>query len=146
MPGLFARRFTAPQGGAKDLYDVQRFVRDRRQHAEPGSVGWLMGTLANVGPCTSLGSYPTVWDMSDGGTLCYKCVCDNIGQIARSTRDGERDGWRVVAHGVNWEDTDLSCDDCNKRIESAYGEPADREETCNAATHDELDSTCGCER
>lgn len=44
--------------------------------------------------------------------LCPKCANDN------GTSDP------VEAHGVNWEDPDLYCDDCSERIESAYAEDA----------------------
>lgn len=31
-------------------------------------------------------------------------------------------GWRIVAQDVNWEDQDMICVHCNKKIESAYGD------------------------
>lgn len=103
------------------------FVRDRRNQAEPGSVGWLMGTL-KAGRYTSVGSYPTYWRTQCGATLCYKCVRENAAQIGRSIRDNkicglrDTDGYCVVAHDVNWEDASMHCDDCGQRIESAYAE------------------------
>jgi hypothetical protein len=32
------------------------------------------------------------------------------------------DQCRIVASDINWEDASLTCDNCNQRIESAYGE------------------------
>jgi hypothetical protein len=32
------------------------------------------------------------------------------------------DQWCIVAGEVNWEDAGLTCDNCGKRIESAYAE------------------------
>ena len=68
------------------------------------------------------GGYPKFWVTTDGGALCHKCVRSEIWQVARSTRDGERDGWAVEGSDCNWEDPCLYCDHCSERIESAYAE------------------------
>lgn len=119
-PDLFARRFAAANGGARDLYDVQRHVQLRRQHAAPGTVAWFFGTLATK--YTSVGCYPKFWLASDGETLSYEACLANAGRIARAIRDGSNDGWRVVACDVNWEDPDMRCADTDERIESASAE------------------------
>lgn len=68
------------------------------------------------------GGYPKFAVMTDGACLCAACVKNNFALIARSTRDDSRDGWTFSAAAVNWEDTELTCDNCGKAIESAYGE------------------------
>ena len=68
------------------------------------------------------GGYPKFWLTSDGGTLSYEAVRENLFQIVRSTRDNRSNGWCVVACAVNWEDSALYCDHTGKRIASAYAE------------------------
>ena len=75
------------------------------------------------GPFTSVGCYPTFFMTHDGEALSHKAVRENIWQVARATRDGANDGWRVVGFDVNWEDPELYCADSGERIESAYAEP-----------------------
>ena len=68
------------------------------------------------------GGYPLYLIMTDGAPLCAKCTEDNLDLICESTRGGERDGWEAAGIAVNWEDTDLVCEHCGDKIESAYGE------------------------
>ena len=68
------------------------------------------------------GGYPLFLVMSDGGALCLDCGKKEFRQIAYAHRHNLRDGWRVAAPDINWEETDLRCDHCNNKIESAYGE------------------------
>jgi len=68
------------------------------------------------------GGYPLYLVMSDGEGMCIDCGRSNYRLIARETVDGTRGGWRAAAAAINWEDTNLICCHCNKRIESAYGE------------------------
>ena len=70
-------------------------------------------------PYTWPGGYPLYAVMNDGGTLCHKCVKSERRLIYGT--DG-RDGWCVHCTDVNWEDSDLRCDHCGARIESAYGD------------------------
>lgn len=70
------------------------------------------------------GGYPIFYVTADNGTLCATCA--NTERSA-STDDldahcPDDDQWRIVASDINWEDSDLQCDHCNARIESAYGE------------------------
>jgi hypothetical protein len=52
----------------------------------------------------------------DKGVLCPKCANEY-------TPDRDNDEQlQPVAYDVNWEDSDLFCEHCNARIESAYGE------------------------
>jgi len=59
------------------------------------------------------GGYPIYYLDKQGNTLCPACANRSVDQ----SQD-------VVAAGVNWEDPSLDCDDCGKRIESAYAEDA----------------------
>ena len=68
------------------------------------------------------GGYPMFGICSDGGALCIDCMRKEYRQIAYARKHSLRDGWRVDAVTINWEDTDLTCEHCNKSIESAYGE------------------------
>ena len=67
------------------------------------------------------GGYPLFLVTSDGAALCIDCGKKEYRNIVRSIRHNVSDGWKVEAAAVNWEDTELCCDHCNKKIESAYG-------------------------
>lgn len=73
------------------------------------------------------GGYPLYFVCEDDGVLCPNCVSENRSLINRAAiRQCELScddtQWRVVATDVNYEDTSLYCDNCRKRIESAYAE------------------------
>lgn len=69
------------------------------------------------------GGYPVVLIMADGECLCDKCAKENFRLISKSTRDKLRDGWQAAGTQIHWEGAPLACANCNKEIESAYGEP-----------------------
>jgi hypothetical protein len=75
------------------------------------------------GQFSSVGSYPLFFVTHDGEALSWKAVRENYRQIVSAVREGSNDGWRVVAHDVNWEDPALFCADSGERIPSAYAEP-----------------------
>jgi hypothetical protein len=83
-----------------------------------------------AGPFTSVGSYPTFFLTDDGGVLSHKTAREEVWQIARAIRDGERNGWRVVGFDVNWEDPELFDDHSGERIESAYAEDEAQQNSC----------------
>jgi hypothetical protein len=56
------------------------------------------------------GLYPMFYVDNEGEVLCPDCA----------NKDGYAD--TITGQDCNWEDPDLYCDDCNKRIESAYAE------------------------
>ena len=68
------------------------------------------------------GGYPLYAVATDGGALCAACVRDEWRLIATATHEGDRSGWAVAGIDINWEDTDLHCDNCGEKIESAYGD------------------------
>ena len=88
--------------------------------AEIRTTQQLRATL-RAGKYTSLGSYPVYLYTSDGAALCFDCAREEYRQVSRAIREKASDGWRVVGCDVNYESTDLYCDQCNKSIESAYG-------------------------
>lgn len=57
------------------------------------------------------GGYPVFYLDKQGNVLCPECANRPVDQVQE-----------VVAADVNWEDGALYCDDCGRRIESAYGE------------------------
>lgn len=71
---------------------------------------------------TSIGCYPLFLITSDGAALCVDCGRSEYRRINYAMRHRLNDGWRVTGSDVNWEDTNLYCDHCSEKIESAYGE------------------------
>lgn len=74
------------------------------------------------GRYTSVGSYPKFFLTSDGGVLSFKTAKEEQEEIEDAIRSKSRNGWRVVAVDVNWEDPELYDDHSGERIESAYAE------------------------
>lgn len=69
------------------------------------------------------GGYPRYAVMDDGEALCHRCVSSNKMLIAKAP-DG--DEWHINMVSINWEDPQLFCAHCGKRIESAYAEPEEK--------------------
>jgi hypothetical protein len=68
------------------------------------------------------GGYPRYFITADGAALSYAAAKENVNQIREAIADGlTYSGWRVIGCDVNWEDTELTCDHTNQKIESAYG-------------------------
>ena len=68
------------------------------------------------------GGYPIFYLAADNGVLCAECA--NTEPCVKNASDEYPDDnqWRIVASDINWEDASLYCDNCSKRIESAYAE------------------------
>ena len=64
------------------------------------------------------GGYPLYYVTKDGGILCPECCNKNLTLL----NDPDDPQWYVVDCYANWEDTELTCDHCNNKIESAYGD------------------------
>lgn len=73
------------------------------------------------GPYAWPGGYPLYFITNDGAALSFEAAKNNARLIIESIAHNMRDGWRVVAMDVNWEDDNLLCDHTSKPIESAYG-------------------------
>ena len=70
------------------------------------------------------GAYPIYYLCADNGVLCPQCA-NNESAVREAEEHPDYPGydqWRIVAGDINWEDSDLTCDNCNQRIESAYGD------------------------
>ena len=64
------------------------------------------------------GGYPIFYMTEDAGVLCPPCVGENIDDCC----DPDNSQYHVAAHSANFENPTLFCDDCGKRIESAYAD------------------------
>lgn len=84
------------------------------------------------GPHAWPGCYPLYFIASDGEALSFEAVKANLRSIMDSIQNDIRDGWRVVACDVNWEDSELYCAHTNKRIPSAYGDDESLDERINS--------------
>jgi ribosomal protein L37AE/L43A len=70
------------------------------------------------------GGYPIFYQMKDGGALCPECANDASNPVDEDPDDAQ---WVIVSAEINYEDEDLYCDHCNRKIESAYGEVEEEE-------------------
>jgi hypothetical protein len=69
------------------------------------------------------GGYPTYFICDDGTALCHDCAKKERRLILDAIAYPEyRSSWEVIGFDINWKDPELYCDNCNARIESAYGE------------------------
>lgn len=64
------------------------------------------------------GGYEIFYTVKDGGVLCHQCANKEL----MRTLDPDDDQFHIVDEFINYEDSDLFCDHCNRRIEPAYGE------------------------
>jgi hypothetical protein len=60
------------------------------------------------------GGYPLFYFDNEGAILCPKCAREFAHQV-------RTDKGKPLAD-INWEDPKLYCDECGKRIETAYAE------------------------
>ena len=68
------------------------------------------------------GGYPLYIVTNDGGSICVECARAEYKQIAHDTVKGWKTGWDCAGSDINWEDSELFCDHCGEKIESAYGD------------------------
>lgn len=64
-------------------------------------------------------AYPMFGVTTDTRCLCMDCMRKEYRTIAWARRYNDTGGWQVVAVEVNWEDTELYCAHCEKKIEAA---------------------------
>lgn len=64
------------------------------------------------------GGYEISYLVKDGGILCHQCANAEL----MRTIDPDDDQFHIVDYVINYENSDLYCDHCNRRIEPAYGE------------------------
>ena len=70
----------------------------------------------DVAQYTDLGGYPLFYVTKGNDVMCPNCVTRNITLCKDSTDD-----YYIVAMGINYEDSNLHCEECGCLIESAYG-------------------------
>lgn len=64
------------------------------------------------------GGYEIVYVVQDGGILCHQCANKEL----MRTLDPDDTQFHIVEEFINYEDTDLFCDHCNRPINPEYGE------------------------
>jgi hypothetical protein len=70
------------------------------------------------------GGYQRRFIMADGESLCFACAEAEAEEIRQAIEDSElHSDWRAVACDIHWEGAAEQCSNCNKAIESAYGDP-----------------------
>lgn len=125
---MLAHFFLASDDGA--LFDTRRPAWSTnppirpvysRTFAEVTNTIELRATL-RAGGFAWPGGYPLHFVTSDGECLSFESVRAEYRQVSAAIREHSRDGWRVVACEVNWEDADMTCAHSSLPIESAYGE------------------------
>ena len=65
------------------------------------------------------GGYPMFALLTDGACLCKDCAKSERESIGTTTGS---DGWTISTLDINWENSELNCDNCGNFIESAYGQ------------------------
>ena len=65
---------------------------------------------------SELGSYPILYLTKGGSDLCADCATKALYQLAEEFDP-------PIAHAPYYEGPPINCDDCNREIESAYGDP-----------------------
>lgn len=66
------------------------------------------------------GGYEIAYLTHCGGLLCHQCANANL----KLTIDPDTHDWYIVDADIHWEGSALSCDHCNREIQSAYGDPS----------------------
>ena len=74
------------------------------------------------------GGYPVYTVCADGELLCCDCARKNYRQIVKDTTDGTHDSFECIGAQIYWEGQTEYCSNCNKELESAYGNPDNEEE------------------
>lgn len=84
----------------------------------------LCATL-RAGPYAWPGGYPLFIGNNCGEATHFECVKENLSSIIYDLRHNPRFGPMYCE--INYEDTDLYCDCCGEKIESAYGDDDEEE-------------------
>lgn len=95
-------------------------------HSRIDSAAAFKATL-RAGAYSFPGCYPVFLAMADATAVCFECARIQARDIFTALHDAKRGrfydpAWRPVACSINYEDSELHCDCCNARIESACGE------------------------
>ena len=88
----------------------------------------IINTVSDVksalryGDYSDVGGYPLFFITSDGSALSFESVRKNFYNVCYSMKNDIDDGWCIVAVDINYEDTELYCNDSGEKIDCAYGE------------------------
>lgn len=66
--------------------------------------------------------YPAFYITRANACLCAACANKQESRSNDPDYYHQPESFAVVGYGINYEDNTLYCDDCSKRIESAYAE------------------------
>lgn len=91
----------------------------------PENLNQIKSTIRG-GAITWPGFYPMYFVTFDGSALCFNCARKEFRQIAYNYIHKCDTGWRISGVIINYEEEDIFCCHCNKNIESAYGEEAEK--------------------
>ena len=86
--------------------------------------------FAELPSYTDWGGYPILYVITYRRECCVLCAECATACMRAAHETGEHRAYKLQAD-VNYEDPDLYCEDCCERIESAYAEPDDSDETEN---------------
>jgi hypothetical protein len=92
------------------------------------------------------GGYPVYYLAADGEVICPECMNKEKKLIEEATANpGTDKQWEIVGTDANWEDTEMYCANCNKHMESAYGEDdgGDKVDAMKAKAYDTGSATIG---
>lgn len=104
-------------------YDV---VREKFEyHHRIISNGKELCATLRAGPYAWPGGYPLFIGNECGETLHFECVKENLSSVIYDLRNNHRFG--PLYCEINYENTDLYCDCCSEKIESAYGDDDEEE-------------------
>lgn len=92
-------------------------------HCHINTVAELKATLRH-GMYAWTGGYPLHFITSDGASLSFKTVRDNLRDVIDAIKSGLNTGWKVVALDINYEDG-LIDDHTGEPLESAFGDTND---------------------
>lgn len=84
-------------------------VQDYKQTLRQGEFAWP-------------GGYQYFLVTSDGAALCYTCGRKEFRNVISAISHKQDDGWRCIGADINFENKDLYCDNCSKKIPAAYGD------------------------
>lgn len=118
--------------GASLAHHTDAAVNAAETPIEPSILTMIDSKDGTVSAYAWPGGYPLYYIAKDGGTMCPTCVNKEIKLIVDETINDDGKQWQLVGREVNWEDANLTCDNCDKRIPSAYAED-DAEDAADSA-------------
>lgn len=66
------------------------------------------------------GGYPIYYLCADSEAVCPDCANCPEAKAETINPTGDKQ-WQIIGADINWEDNNLLCANCNRKIESAYG-------------------------